>query len=267
MGARENSKVDTNTVTSKAARRPAKVSAASCATAAHVSMKPTKRTKEPISSTVTKATPTRVMPSRAGARAEEKARLARAARASQKVETASAGTSATSANTATAKHASTKMAVAKAAVAKAGIATKARQAKEEKPSFVERAKALKGAGRIALIVIGAIALVAVALYGPARDNYIAYRTSEALSSQLNTINSNNESLRSDVNSLQSREGIEDAARQRGYVTDGDTGVSVTGLTSQESTTDAVTESGSETTASASPWYIDVFDFIFGYQAS
>jgi hypothetical protein len=103
------------------------------------------------------------------------------------------------------------------------------------------------------------------LYGPTRNYYVAKRAEQDLSSQLATINASNDSLDADVSSLQTREGIEDEARRRGYVTEGDTAVDMSGVDDGTDSTSASASSSSSSSADV-PWYTSVLDVIFQYQS-
>lgn len=108
-----------------------------------------------------------------------------------------------------------------------------------------------------LIAVGLILVIVAMLYAPARTYYSAWRTNDILQNSYSDIDQENSDLQDELTSLQTREGIEDEARKRGYVTEGETGVKVDGL--DEST------SSSDTSASSDPWYVTVLDFIFVYQ--
>lgn len=103
----------------------------------------------------------------------------------------------------------------------------------------------------------------VMLYGPACDYYEAWREGLDLQATYDASVQSNEQLTEDVNTLTTTEGIEDLARKRGYVEDGETGVVVEGLEEDDQTTEVV---GSGDVVSAEvPWYISALDFIFGYE--
>ena len=60
----------------------------------------------------------------------------------------------------------------------------------------------------------------------------------------------------DIDRLQTREGIEDEARKRGYVSEGETGVIAEGLPEDQEAEEAPAEL---------PWYLAVGDFVFQYK--
>lgn len=126
---------------------------------------------------------------------------------------------------------------------------------------------LRAAVRPTLITLGVLAFVCFALYGPARDYYVAQRTSEALSEQLSSINSTNDSLRQDVQALQTREGIEDEARKKGYVENGDTPLTVTGIPDDSSSSSSSADASTASSNEDLPWYKQALDWVFGYSAS
>ena len=108
---------------------------------------------------------------------------------------------------------------------------------------------------IALVAIVALALM---LYPPLKALYGASRTNALLSAT-------NDTLRGEVDNLMTREGIEDEARRRGYVTEGDTPVDMSGVEDSGGASSDSTVSTDESTSTASdPWYVSALDFIFGY---
>ena len=122
----------------------------------------------------------------------------------------------------------------------------------------------------ALSIAMATVLVAVAmLYPPARAYYAAVRVNSVLSSQLSDVNASNDSLQSDVSSLMTKEGIEDEARRRGYVSKGDTAVDMAGVSDSGGATSDQTSATADGTASsvAEPWYLSALDALFGYDPS
>uniref|UniRef100_UPI0025DFA332 hypothetical protein n=1 Tax=uncultured Parolsenella sp. TaxID=2083008 RepID=UPI0025DFA332 len=120
------------------------------------------------------------------------------------------------------------------------------------------------------IVVGVIVVVLGALYSPAKALYGARRTNAVLAQRLDAATSSAQTLQSEVDSLMTREGIEDEARRRGYVQEGDTAVDMDGVTDSGSATtdESVTNDTSATTdEEPTPWYTSVLDFIFGYDPS
>lgn len=126
---------------------------------------------------------------------------------------------------------------------------------------------------IALVVLAVLA----SMYGPVRDCYVAYRSGEVLSKQIALRESYNKSIQSEVDTLLSREGIEDAARTRlGLVMPGESTLTVKGLDDDSSSSD----SSASTTMSAdelerleaeaindAPWYIKALDVLFFFNST
>ena len=115
---------------------------------------------------------------------------------------------------------------------------------------------------IALVAIVALALM---LYPPLKALYGASRTNALLSTQLSSVTATNDTLQGEVDNLMTREGIEDEARRRGYVTEGDTPVDMSGVEDSGGASSDSTVSTDESASTASdPWYVSALDFIFGY---
>ena len=153
------------------------------------------------------------------------------------------------------------------------VKAEAKNAEEKTPSKRTRATARAKAKRqpdpmrrrrvIRVLVV--ILAVIVMLYRPARDYYIAWRTGYTLTVRYEALAEENEELNDDLERLMTREGIEDAARERGYVMPGETSVKVEGLdenVGEESSGKAADVTGEEDL----PWYIHVGDFIFFYRS-
>ena len=115
---------------------------------------------------------------------------------------------------------------------------------------------------IALVVIVALVLM---LYPPIKALYGASRTNALLSSQLGSVTATNDTLQGEVDSLMTREGIEDEARRRGYVAEGDTPVDMSGVEdSGGASSDSTVSTDESAPAASDPWYVSALDFIFGY---
>ncbi len=100
------------------------------------------------------------------------------------------------------------------------------------------------------------------LYGPACNLYAAWRSGLDLQATYDATAQSNDQLTSEVDALMTPEGVQDLARERGYVGEGETGVVVEGLS--DTGTDA-TPMGTGTVVSADvPWYVNVADVIFQY---
>ncbi len=126
-----------------------------------------------------------------------------------------------------------------------------------------------GAHRALSIAMATVLVVVAMLYPPARAYYAAARVNSVLSSQLYDVNASNDSLQSDVSSLMTKEGIEDEARRRGYVSKGDTAVDMSGVSDSGGATSDQASATSDDTASsaAEPWYLSALDAFFGYDPS
>lgn len=129
-------------------------------------------------------------------------------------------------------------------------------------------------GRIkGCIALAIVVLLVFAVYPPLRDYYVACRTQEDLKTQYAQLKDKNGELLSDIERLQTSEGIEDEARKRGYVNQGETGVVVEGLDgsgdsnkSNEtvSAKDARKPSENAETTDTRPFQQKLLDFIFQY---
>lgn len=73
-----------------------------------------------------------------------------------------------------------------------------------------------------------VAVIALGVYFPVRDLYIAHRTNGILQEQLAIREKYNDSLEKEVNKYLSQEGIEEAAREQGMVMPGETLITVQG---------------------------------------
>lgn len=126
-----------------------------------------------------------------------------------------------------------------------------------------------GSHRVACIVVVVIIALVVALYPPAKALYGANRTNAVLAERLDAATSSATQLQGEVDSLMTREGIEDEARRRGYVGEGETAVDVDGVADSGSATtdESVTGGSSQTTDAQEPWYVSALDFFFGYDPS
>lgn len=126
-------------------------------------------------------------------------------------------------------------------------------------SALDRARGLAeaaGRARVPLIALAIVAVVLVTLYGPAKDLYCAWREQGASQQTLDELNASIDEYQSDIDRLQTREGIEDEARKRGYVEEGESGVTATGLPE---------EGGEDVAEESLPWYLSLGDVVFQYQ--
>lgn len=111
----------------------------------------------------------------------------------------------------------------------------------------------------ATLVVLAFLVVAVAmLYSPACQLWAAWRANEALASEYEELVEENAELTSETERLQTLVGIEDEAREIGYVYEGETGVIVEGL-------DTAEDDEAEDETEEDPWYVQLGDVVFGYE--
>lgn len=141
------------------------------------------------------------------------------------------------------------------------------EAREERVSLRERlqggADGLADVARSHPRTSFVLVLVLVALlmlYGPTRDYYVAMRSGQDLQAYYEAISAQNESLRDDLDRLQSQEGIEDEAHRRGYVSEGETGVVVDNLEKE----DVTALLGDVEVEDTRPWYVRLLDVVFRY---
>lgn len=125
--------------------------------------------------------------------------------------------------------------------------------------------------RLACVVVVIVVALVAALYSPVKALYGAHRTNAVLAERLDAATASATQLQGEVDSLMTREGIEDEARRRGYVGEGETAVEVGGIEDSGSATtdESVTGDSSQTQGqdAQDPWYVSVLDFIFGYDPS
>lgn len=141
-------------------------------------------------------------------------------------------------------------------------ASRSRTHRRSSPSFSEIASQHKGL--VALIIA---ALVALSLYGPLQGWYVAQRRNQDLQAQLDALSASNEDLQADVEDLQSEEGIEDEARRRGYVQEGETPVAIEGSQGQDASDNSVQDNSladGQATRAQTNIGTDILDFIFQY---
>lgn len=112
----------------------------------------------------------------------------------------------------------------------------------------------------ALFAVAIALMVALMMYGPVRNYYVAMRSGQDLQARYDALVEQNDAIREDLGRLQSQEGIEDEAHRRGYVKDGETGVITEGLP-EEDLNELLGDIELEDTR---PWYIRVLDLVFFY---
>lgn len=114
--------------------------------------------------------------------------------------------------------------------------------------------------RMALVVLAVVVVVSASLYGPLKGYYAARRSGEDLQRKYDELSAKNDSLTSDLKSLVSKEGIEDEARRRGYVQEGETSVTVEGMGGQEKADPSAPVAYQDQRT----WPTKALDFFFGY---
>lgn len=110
-----------------------------------------------------------------------------------------------------------------------------------------------------------VALAVVIVMGPVRTYYAAWRDEGILDAQYEVVAAQYEQLTDEVDRLQTREGVEEAARERGYVYPDEEALVVTGLEEEESAEDVLLEEAVAEHEASQPWYVRMLDALFGYQ--
>lgn len=118
--------------------------------------------------------------------------------------------------------------------------------------------------RRGLLVMITLALAVAMLYTPVRNLYIAHRQLETLQQTYGVLSEENDKLRSQIEALQTREGIENEARERGYVEPGETKVLVEGLDVEEGPSAAAEAVAELEIPDTRAWYVRLLDSLFGY---
>lgn len=117
------------------------------------------------------------------------------------------------------------------------------------------------------IALGVILALAIVVYPPVCSLYSAARSNAILSAKLSEATTTADTLQNEVDSLMTREGIEDEARRRGYVSEGETAVDMSGVEDSGSASSDSTVTESTGGSEEDPWYIQALDFVFRYDAS
>jgi cell division protein FtsB len=123
--------------------------------------------------------------------------------------------------------------------------------------------------RFAKIALGAllsITLICIFCYAPAKTYYTELRNTQKYAAELEALEARNETLKSNVESLNTDQGIEDKAKSEyGYVKEGEGSALVQGIERQQTYT-LPTYVDSSKIEVESYWYTPALDFIFGYNA-
>lgn len=123
----------------------------------------------------------------------------------------------------------------------------------------ERIRTILRAHKKLTVFICIVGVLLIGFYGPVQGYYRAIRDAQELQITRQEVEKEHKNLNEDVNRLQTQEGIQDKAHERGYVSEGETSVSVEGV--GNTTTD---NKPKEQKRPENPWYIKLLDFVFGY---
>lgn len=113
--------------------------------------------------------------------------------------------------------------------------------------------------RVPIVVVAVALFVLVSLYPPVQELYCAWRDQGVQQQTLEGLNASIEEYQGDISRLQTREGIEDEARRRGFVDEGEVGVVLEGDEPEEKS------DATEVQDQALPWYVTLGDVIFQYE--
>ena len=114
--------------------------------------------------------------------------------------------------------------------------------------------------RVVAVVVAVLLVIMVSLYSPLQAYWCAWRDNVTQQQELAELEETNEEYQSDIDRLQTTEGVEDEARRRGYVYEGETQVVIEGELPEDD--DEETESEDDDVA----WYITLGDLVFGYES-
>ena len=131
--------------------------------------------------------------------------------------------------------------------------------KKQAVNLPERIRAILRAHKRLTVFICIVGVLLIGFYGPVQGYYRAIRDAQELQITQQEVEKEHKNLNEDVNRLQTQEGIQDKAHERGYVSEGETSVSVEGV--GNTTTD---NKPKEQKRPENPWYIKLLDFVFGY---
>lgn len=135
---------------------------------------------------------------------------------------------------------------------------KARE-KKQVANLPERIRTILRAHKKLTVFICIVGVLLIGFYGPVQGYYRAIRDAQELQITQQEVEKEHKNLNEDVSRLQTQEGIQDKAHERGYVSEGETSVSVEGV--GNTTTD---NKPKEQKRPENPWYIKFLDFVFGY---
>ena len=105
-----------------------------------------------------------------------------------------------------------------------------------------------GISKLTFTIVLVFSLIAISigfLYGPAKTYYLSTRENDKLQAQYESITETNENLKSEIEYLQTEEGIKDYANKKlGLIEQGENTGSVSGLTEDAEIDDSATETSS-----------------------
>lgn len=131
--------------------------------------------------------------------------------------------------------------------------------KKQVANLPERIRTILRVHKKLTVFICIVGVLLIGFYGPVQGYYRAIRDAQELQITQQEVEKEHKNLNEDVNRLQTQEGIQDKAHERGYVSEGETSVSVEGV--GNTTTD---NKPKEQKRPENPWYIKLLDFVFGY---
>ena len=131
--------------------------------------------------------------------------------------------------------------------------------KKQVANLPERIRTILRAHKKLTVFICIVGVLLIGFYGPVQGYYRAIRDAQELQITQQEVEKEHKNLNEDVNRLQTQEGIQDKAHERGYVSEGETSVSVEGV--GNTTTD---NKPKEQKRPENPWYIKLLDFVVGY---
>ena len=131
--------------------------------------------------------------------------------------------------------------------------------KKQVANLPERVRTILRVHKKLTVFICIVGVLLIGFYGPVQGYYRAIRDAQELQITQQEVEKEHKNLNEDVNRLQTQEGIQDKAHERGYVSEGETSVSVEGV--GNTTTD---DKQKEQKRPENPWYIKLLDFVFGY---
>lgn len=119
---------------------------------------------------------------------------------------------------------------------------------------------------ISLGILVCLIIIVLSLYPALQSYYVAYRVNEQLVQELIAVEERNEAIRSQIDYLNTKEGIADRARERfGWVPEGERAVNITGLEVLDSTTVLPENVTAGSVAAPENWFTRFCDTLFGVE--